>query len=314
MSAGPSAALDPRSRLLVVRLSALGDVIHTIPAVVALRDRVDVTWVVEAPYRELVEIVAGVETIPVRMKTWTRDPQAMFAAVSAMRGFDAAIDFQGLIKSAMLPWAGRARTRYGFDARAIREKPALLFTNRKVSVDTSKHIIEQNLELAAGFGAPEISGGGKLHAVPDWARYPVSVPGYEGSIVLLPGAGKRNKIWPHFADLARRIGPRALAVWGPGERELAEATGARMAPPTTLRELAGILRTAEVVIGGDTGPLHLAAALGSRVIGLYGPTDPRRNGPCGLRSRVIDHFPATKSMESISVEEVVKILDQVLGG
>ena len=316
MSAGPPAPLEPRSRLLVVRLSALGDVIHTIPAVVSLRDRADVTWAVEAPYRELVEIVAGVKTIPVRMKTWTRDPGAMFAAIRAMRGFDASIDFQGLIKSAMLPWAARARTRSGFDSRAIREKPALLFTNRKVAVDTSKHVIDQNLQLASGaagfagaFPGPEAG-----PAPQDWARFSVSLPGYEGSVVLIPGAGKPNKIWPRFADLATRIGPRALTVWGPGERELAEATGARIAPPTTLRELAGILRTAEVVIGGDTGPLHLAAALGSKVIGLYGPTDPRRNGPYGPRSRVVDHFATTKSMESISVEEVVNMLDKVTAG
>ena len=74
-----------------------------------------------------------------------------------------------------------------------------------------------------------------------------------------------------FRELAKRIGPKALVVWGPGERELAEATGARMAPPTNLRELAWILQKAEVVIGGDTGPLHLADALGTKVIGLYGP-------------------------------------------
>jgi ADP-heptose:LPS heptosyltransferase len=96
--------------------------------------------------------------------------------------------------------------------------------------------------------------------------------GYDNAIVLLPGAGKPNKLWPveRFRELAKRIGPKALAVWGPGERELAEAIGARVAPPTNLRELAGILQNAEVVIGGDTGPLHLADALGTKVIGLYG--------------------------------------------
>lgn len=312
MSAGAPAALDRGSRLLVVRLSALGDVIHTIPAVVALRERADVTWVVEAPYRELVEIVAGVKTIPVRMKTWTRDPRAMFAAIGAMRRFDAAIDFQGLIKSAMLPWAARVKTRCGFDSEAIREKPALLFTTRKIAIDTSQHVIDQNLQLAAGAAGFAPGVGALKPAAPQWESFPIPVPGCERSIVLLPGAGKPNKIWPHFAGLARRIGPRALAVWGPGERALAEATGAPMAPATTLRELAAILRTAEVVIGGDTGPLHLAAALGARVIGLYGPTDPRRNGPYSPLSHVIDHFPATKSMESISVEEVVNMLDKVL--
>lgn len=288
-------------RLLVLRLSALGDVIHTIPAVVALRERAEITWVVEAPYRELVEIVAGVNTIPVRMKKWSREPRAAMRALGAMRGFDASIDFQGLIKSAVLPWAAGVNERSGFDRDAVREKPALLFTNRRVAVDTTRHVIEQNLQLAGtGWGAGR------------WSAFPTEVNGYEDAIVLLPGAGKPNKIWPHFRELAQRLGTRALVVWGPGERELAEATGARLAPPTDLRELAYILQKAEVVIGGDTGPLHLAAALGTKVLGLYGPTDPRRNGPYGQLERVIDRFRSTKSMESISVEEVVKTLETVV--
>jgi len=308
-----SSLITHRSRLLVLRLSALGDVIHTIPAVVSLRERADVTWVVEAPYRELVEVVAGVNTIPVRMKKWTREPRAAIAAIASMRSVDISIDFQGLVKSAVLGFLSGARTRYGFDRNAIREKPALLFSNRPVAVDTTKHVIDQNLELAANAGqASARPSGGEG----DWAGFPTPVPGTEGAIVLLPGAGKPNKIWPHFRDLARYLGRKALVVWGPGERDLADAVadaaGAPIAPPTNLRELAYILQQAEVVIGGDTGPLHLAAALGTKVVGLYGPTDPRRNGPYGQLSRVIDRFPTTKSMESISVEEVVKTLERVL--
>ncbi|HEX6096375.1 MAG TPA: glycosyltransferase family 9 protein [Thermoanaerobaculia bacterium] len=288
------------TRLLVLRLSALGDVIHTIPAVVSLKARNDITWVVEAPYAELVESVAGVQTIPVRMKKWTRDPRAGIDAIARMRTVDTSIDFQGLIKSAVLGFLSGARTRYGFDRNAIKEKPALLFANRHIPVDTTRHVIDQNLQLA---GVPAGEG--------SWSEFPVPVNGCENAIVLLPGAGKPNKIWPHFRELAKRI-PGALAVWGPGERELAEATGARLAPPTNLRELAGILRQARVVIGGDTGPLHLADALGTKVIGLYGPTDPRRNGPYHQPAHVIDRFRSTKSMESISVEEVMNTLERVL--
>jgi lipopolysaccharide heptosyltransferase I len=317
-------------RLLVLRLSALGDVIHTIPAVTALKDAAEeITWVVEAPYRELVEIVAGVHTIPVRMKTWMRDPRAAREAIRRMRGADTAVDFQGLVKSAALGWLSGAKTRIGFDAQAIREKPALLFTNRKVHVDTSKHVIEQNLELAAdSFGVrwpqpPLWEGGGPAPshtkavaaatALQNWAAFPQPVPGYQNAIVLLPGAGKANKLWPveRFRELAARIGPKALVVWGPGERALAEGTGARMAPATNLRELAWLLQKAEVVIGGDTGPLHLADALGSKVIGLYGPTDPRRNGPYRQLQHCIDRFATTKWMESISVEEVMNLLERV---
>jgi lipopolysaccharide heptosyltransferase I len=305
-------------KLLVLRLSALGDVIHTIPAVMSLKDVAqEITWVVEAPYRELVEIVAGVKTIPVRMKKWPREPHAAIDAIRAMRGVDTAIDFQGLIKSAALGWLSGAKMRIGFSAAAIREKPALVFTNRKVHVLTSQHVVDQNLELAAGAtgyarAAPHPSPlpGGERGL---WTAFPRPVPGYEGSIVLLPGAGKANKLWPveRFRELAARIGPKALAVWGPGERELAESIGTRVAPPTDLRELAWLLQKAEVVIGGDTGPLHLADALGTKVVGLYGPTDPRRNGPYHQLQNCIDRFRTTKWMESISVEEVMMLLEKV---
>lgn len=291
------------NRLLVLRLSALGDVIHTIPAALSLKDAADITWVVEEPYRELVEIVAGVKTLPVRMK---KEPRAAIGAVRSVRGVNASVDFQGLIKSAALGWLSGAKTRYGFDRHAIREKAALLFTNRRVHVDTSKHVIDQNLELARAI-AP--SGGGEAN----WRDYPIPVRGYENAIVLLPGAGKPNKLWPveRFREVAKRIGPKALAVWGPGERELAEAIGARVAPPTSLRELAWILQKAELVIGADTGPLHLADALGAKVIGLYGPTDPRRNGPYRQLQHCLDRFPTTKWMESITVEEVMTMLEKV---
>ncbi len=296
------------TRLLVLRLSALGDVIHTIPAVVALREQYEVSWAVEAPYRELVEIVAGVEAIPTRMKKWGRSLRAsrgeMAAALRAMRKADVAIDFQGLVKSAMLPWLARVKTRRGFDKHAIREKAALLFTNEKVSVDTTQHVIDQNLQLAG------VRGGRA-----NWDAFPQNndLDAFANRIVLLPGAGKPNKLWPveRFRELARRIGDDALAVWGPGERELAAAIGATLAPPTNLRELAWILKQARVVIGADTGPLHLADALGTSVIGLYGPTNPRRNGPYTQLHRCIDRHPSTKLMDSITVEEVMKILERI---
>lgn len=292
-------------KVLVLRLSALGDVIHTIPAVTALRDA-DVSWVVEAPYAELVEIVAGVEAIPVRMKKWGRSPIAsrrdMREALAKMRGADMSIDFQGLVKSAMLGWVAGAKTRVGFEREAIREKAALLFTNQKVKVDTTKHVVEQNLELA-GVSAGE----------GNWAAFPQAMDVRPARIVILPGAGKPNKLWPveRFRELAARLDD-VLVVWGPGEAERAQAIGARTAPPTNLRELAWLLQKAEVVIGGDTGPLHLAAALGTKVIGLYGPTDPRRNGPYGQLNHVLDEFVTTKLMGSITVESVMNLLERVL--
>jgi heptosyltransferase-1 len=303
-------------RLLALRLSALGDVIHTIPAVLTLRDALpdtDISWVVEAPYAELVATVAGVTAIPVRMKRWGRSLRSSRAeirrALEAMRGADTSVDFQGLVKSAMLGWVARAQTRYGFDRRAIRETPALLFTNQKIHVDTTRHVVDQNLQLVAALTA------NRRPPTANWNPFLESVPGAEDSVVLLPGAGKTTKLWPvdRFRELARRIGERALVVWGPGEEALAREIGARMAPATNLRELAWILRQADAVVGADTGPLHLADALGTRVIGLYGPTDPRRNGPYGQLGHVLSEFDRTKLMGSITVEQVMTMLEKVAG-
>ena len=296
------------TRLLVLRLSALGDVIHTVPAVMGLASSVpEVSWVVESSYSELVQLVTGLPTIPVKIKKWAKSPLAsrseFHAALGRMRAADTSIDFQGLMKSAALGWLAGAKTRIGFDREAIREKPALLFTNQKVKVDTTKHVVDQNLELA-----------GVQPGVANWSAFPQPLAGVRpAKIVILPGAGKPNKLWPvhQFRKLADQLGD-VLVVWGPGEAERAQAIGARIAPPTNLRELAWLLQQADLVIGGDTGPLHLAAALGTKVVGLYGPTDPRRNGPYGQLDHVVDEFVTTKLMESITVEAVMTVVERVL--
>lgn len=287
------------TKLLVVRLSALGDVIHTIPAVVALRERYDeIAWAVEQPYRELVETVANVRAIPVSLKKWS------FANVNDARknvkGFDVAIDFQGLIKSALLARSSGAKERIGFASQYIKEKPASWFLTRKVEINPAQHVVDWNLQLA-GVTMPEV----------DFSPFAKGELDSHGAVVLLPGAGRPEKMWPveRFRALAERLGDRALAVWGPGEEERARAIGCRMAPKTSLRELAQLLKTASVVIGGDTGPLHLADALGTKVIGLYGPTNPRRNGPYSQLQRCISTYQTTKRMESIAVEDVMAMIE-----
>jgi len=299
-------------KLLAIRLSAFGDVIHTIPAVVALRDLGhEVVWVVERPYRDLVALVARVDTISVSMKAWGRafvsSRGEMFAARAAMRGFDAAIDFQGLIKSASLAWVSRAKLRYGFGRGAIREGAAGVFLNRRVYVDEAKHIVEQNLELAHAVDA-HVGGVPRV----DFSHYADDPSGklreLTGRIVLLPGAGRPDKQWRKFPELARRLGKDALVAWGPGEHELAQSIGADVAPQTNLRELAWLLQRAKLVIGGDTGPLHLAAALGTPVVGIYGPTNPLRNGPYGQLDRVVESWSTTKSIDTINVEDVIQKL------
>ncbi len=290
-------------RLLVIRLSAFGDVIHTIPAVVALREHFQIDWAVEAPYRELVEIVAGVNAISLSLKNWS------LANVGELRGHEIAVDFQGLMKSALLARVSGARERYGFAREFVREKPAAWLINRPVTIAAGAHVVEWNLRVARavkpGVTMPNV----------DFSRFAADAPrDFKGRVVLIPTAGRSEKQWPvdRFRELAGRIGQKMLIAWGPGESAVAEAIGAELAPKTSLRELARILRDASLVIGGDTGPLHLAAALGTRVVGLYGPTNPARNGPYGQIANCVETFTSTKSMHDIGVDAVMRKAEEVL--
>lgn len=306
--------LEAAPSLLVLRLSALGDVIHAIPAVALLRARFAVSWAVEASYAELVETVSGARAIPLRLKRWGKAPLAsrsdMAEALRRLRGHQIAVDFQGLIKSAVLARVSGAGERYGFDRAAIREKAAGIFLNRRVAVDTRAHVVDWNLELARAVA-------GRVAPAPEqWDAFPEDSRQRLGSlqnrIVLLPGAGRAEKVWPieRLRAVARHFGAQSLVVWGPGERKLADQVEAPMAPETNLRELAFLLGKAKMVVGADTGPLHLAAALGTPVVGLFGPTDPRRNGPYGQLDGVIDHFRGSRTMESITVDEVIAAVEK----
>lgn len=327
--------------LLLLRLSALGDVIHTLPAVAELRaalpDR-KLIWAVEAPYRELVESVAPVDqVIALSTRKWRRSPFAApthssvrtlaFELRSAVGRGDA-VDFQGLVKSAMVGWWSGARLRFGFDAAAIREKAALLFLNRRIAVPEGLHVVDSNRMLARA-AAAELGGSAASAAEADLSAWPADPTGAlaplvrERPVVLVPGAGRPGKQWniDRFRTLAAFIEdgldlPVVLA-WGPGERHLAagiaEGGKGTMAPQTTLRELAFLLSGARLVVAGDTGPLHLAAALGSDVIGLFGPTNPQRNGPYGQIERCVEAYSGSRTMDGIDVNRVIQRVSEVLG-
>jgi len=212
------------------------------------------------------------------------------------------------LKSAVLARVSGARNRFGFAPEFVREKPAAFLMNRRVAIDPAAHVVEWNLQLAKavepGVTMPHV----------DFTPFASDEPrNFAGRIVLLPAAGRAEKEWPieNFRQLAERIGSRALVVWGPNERAKAEAIGAQLAPKTSLRELARVLRDASIVIGTDTGPLHLAAALRTPVVGLYGPTNPKRNGPYGQVENCIETFTTTKSMQDIPVDAVMRKMEEL---
>jgi len=298
-------------RFLVVRLGSLGDIVHALPAVASLRDtfpQARIDWLVEARWAELLELNPDLSNIfPVDTRGWRRAPlsSATWRSVGALRRtlrearYDSAIDFQGLYKSAVLAWMSGARRRIGFARSVAKEAGVARFYTEEVQSPSGVHVIEMNRALARAAGAGETP---VRFALPTSAEDESQVEEMLRAhhlgefVVLSPGGGWGSKCWPveRYAalhnTLARERGWRTVLNAGPGEEKLVSAfqAQARVTKPVhltlTLRHLVALLKRAKVLVSGDTGPLHLAAALGTPVVGLYGPTDPARNGPYGPRS------------------------------
>jgi len=313
---------DAVRRLLIVRLSAMGDIIHALPAVTALRHafpNATIGWIVEERWAELlcsvrtprfgsrsnqrplVDRVHTVNTARWRSdllsnRTW----EEIATGLSHLRGarYEVAVDFQGAVRSALLArWSGAA-TIYGF--AQPRENAASMFYSRQV-IARGKHVIEQSLSLAeAVAGHPlqmprvEFPHDPTIEAEIDRRLYDHQIGDFA---ILNPGAGWGAKQWParRFGYVGKKLaedGLRSIINFGPGEEELARAVetssgGAAEAVACSISELIALTRRARLFIGGDTGPMHLAAALGVPVVGIFGPTDPARNGPFGTCSVVL---------------------------
>jgi lipopolysaccharide heptosyltransferase I len=330
----------------LVRLSSLGDVVHALPVAAALRAHAPgwrLTWIVERREAALLRGNPVIdEVVPVDTRQWRRARRvgeivAVARAVRDLRRrlrearFDAALDLQGLVKSGLLTAATGAPLRIGYAARRCREPASALFTNRRVTPPSSvRHVVEQNLTLLAPLGVPagdpEFPLGVDREADLALGRFfdAAGLKPRDRVVVLNPGAGRADKRWPveHFRELGRRLvdegSATVLVAWGPDElrsaRQIVDGAGrprALLAPPTGLAELAALLRRASVVVAADTGPLHLAAALGTRCVGLYGPTAAVRNGPYGERHRALQSRDGR--VASLEPDAVFRVVADVLG-
>jgi ADP-heptose:LPS heptosyltransferase len=207
------------------------------------------------------------------------------------RRYDVALDFQGLLKSAVLARLSGATRVVGFDRAGLREGAAAAFYRERVAVDPGTHVIDKNLGLAAAVGSAPGTWEFPIAPVSSAALDAVRAHAPEPFVLLNPGAAWPNKRWPadRFGRMAAWLreqhGLRSVAIWGPHEERLAHdivrtSSGAAMAaPPTRLADLVALAREARLMISGDTGPTHLAAAVGTPLVSLFGPTNARRNGP-----------------------------------
>jgi lipopolysaccharide heptosyltransferase I len=307
-------------RLLIVRLSSLGDVIHALPiASNARRAGAEVSWVVEAAYRELLDADRDVSRVLVAdTKGWRRRPLSprTFSELASLRrelraiAPDVTIDAQGLWKSAVIARSAGAPV-VGFGAADRREPTSALLGHRPVRPRRGSHVVDQNLSLLEAAGIP-------VTDRPPDASFLLDRPSAEAEAFLAgqtrpfalyhPGAGRPEKTWgeERFAALAARVlewsGLAPVVSWGPGDEARAKRLAGllpegRVLPPLTLPAFAHVIARSSLLVAGDTGPLHLADALGARTVALFGPTDPLRNGPYRCPGSVVRYDSATGAEE-----------------
>jgi lipopolysaccharide heptosyltransferase I len=291
--------------LLIVRLGALGDVVHAIPVAAALRRALPaarIDWLVSAKHREILDLVPVIDRrLVINDRGGGSGGASLLAAIRELRRsqYDVAIDLQGLIKSALLARSSGAPRVIGFSSRYARERAARLFYTEAhdpgrgglYDPRETRHVVDINLGVLTCLGITAPAREFPIEDVDsDAARRARQLTG--GRYALLnPGAAWPNKRWPPArlaaiaTELRARHGLMSVVLWGPGEETLAAevvagANGAAvLSARTTIADLVALARRAALMVSGDTGPTHIAAALGTPIVGIYGPTRPARNGP-----------------------------------
>lgn len=296
-------------RLLIVKLGSIGDIVHTLPSLAAIRHawpRAEISWVVERRAAEILRdnpiLDRLIEVDTKALRRWPVSGETLLAPRQQLRRlrastFDTALDFQGLLKSASIARLSGARRSYGFAREALREPPSRFLLNQTVRVPLRSHVIVKNLTLVEGaLGIP-------VPKDPEDFEFPISTSRDheaeaeeaaasvdERFAILNPGGGWPTKLWSaeRFGALADSLWTQhrlaSLVTYGPGERELAEAVlrssravKTRAVSPT-LKGFYALAKRASLYVGGDTGPTHLAVAAGAPVAGIFGPTEWWRNG------------------------------------
>lgn len=327
------------SRLLIVRVGAMGDVLHALPALAGLRaalPELEVGWVIEPAWKPLLQADDGRMELVDRVhladtRAWKRRPVSLttLGEIAALgqelvaRRYDVCVDLQGSIRSGVIGWLAGATRFVG--PEKPREGLARRLYGQRVAV-SGKNVIGQACELLGEAMRTEI--------VPEMVRVPIDPAAEvwgkelaERFVLIAPTAGWGAKEWgaSRFAELARglkangwQVLVNATAEGSAAISEEVAGAGEAKIVRSTVAEMIALVRRAALVIGGDTGPVHLAAAIGRPTVALFGPTDPERNGPAfpGARVKVLRDQASVTShkrmaetetgLASIRVEEVLR--------
>lgn len=297
----------PAERILIVRLGAIGDVVNSTVLLNHLRDlypKAFIAWAVHPLSAPMLEGHPGLDETLVIPKDQFPFKLAELKARLAPYRFDLALDLQKLAKSALVAWLSGAKVRIGYDFRRTKELSWLMHTHRIGRSDPQSHVVDQVLEFAKLVGVPDARAVWRL-PITDADRAvarQLNLSSERPHVAVCIGASEPAKRWfaPGFArvmDLVAEAGGVPVLIGGPSPTERAVADDIRKlarrpfkdaaAAGGGLRSLLGLLEHAGAFVGGDTGPLHLAAALGKACVGLYGPQNPERSGPYGSRAYTI---------------------------
>jgi heptosyltransferase-1 len=296
-------------RILIVKLGSIGDIVHTLPALAAIRKAMpdaEISWVVEHRAAEILrdnpilDRLIEVDTKALRRGLVSgetlRAPRQQLRQLRAS-AFELALDFQGLLKSASIARLSGARRVFGFSSDSLREPASRILLSKSIRISKNLHVIRKNLALASGalgISVPENA---------DDMEFPIATNSTHQAearsaelltngnyAILNPGGGWPTKLWSpeRFGRLADELwahhGLYSLVSYGPGEAQLAETvlqssqSGKAHAVNLSLKGFYELAKRAQIYVGGDTGPTHLAIAAGAPIVGLFGPTEWWRNG------------------------------------
>ena len=330
-------------RFLIVRLSAIGDCILSVPVLNALRRNFPnsrIGWVVERSSAQLIQGHTALDDLFVVSKQTFQSPRKLWTLAAELRRWkpDTTLDLQGLTKSSLLAWLSGAKNRLGLHRGQFDGRELSCFLNNRLYMPESTHIVHRSLELlrllavndsAIEYDLPE------QEQDASFAARTVESMQIEGRFAIINvGAGWVSKIWPasRYASVAKHIGEHwgvpSIVVWS-GDQEkvwadkvVAESAGhAMIAPNTTLPQLSSLIRSASLFVGSDTGPMHLSVALTTPTVGLIGPMPIERVGPLGSQSVAIQNTQLLTSsnrktdcgpMLSIGTVEVIRACDQLM--